>query len=276
MNILILKNNKIASNHGDKEICHIKEILTKYHASFVEYDISDDIKDVDKDISMVIAIGGDGTIIKGAKVAFSLHVPVCGINAGHLGYLSGINIDEDIETNIKKILDGKYTIDSRALLDVEVIDESGKTTYKDVAINEAESLSSDLNNITNFKISLDTKDKILYDFSSCGLLISTPTGSTGFSFSAGGPIVSPKVRCLVVQAIYPHAFNQRAFVVEDDKPLFVVIPDYNQSLYIDGQKLISLQKNDTIKVVVGKSSVGFISLTDNVFYKNLKNKIRSI
>ncbi|MCQ2609435.1 MAG: hypothetical protein MJ151_01375 [Lachnospiraceae bacterium] len=195
---------------------------------------------------------------------------------GHLGYLSGINIDEDIETNIKKILDGKYVIDRRALLDVEVIDESGKVTYKDVAINEAQSLASDLNKVANFNVSLDDKDKVLYDFKSCGLLISTPTGSTGFSFSVGGPIVSPKVKCLVVQPIYPHAFNQRAFVVEDDKPLYVVLPDYNQALYIDGQKLISLQKNDTIRVVVGKNSVAFITLTSNVFFKNLKNKIRSI
>lgn len=277
MSILVLKNNKIIDRHGDEEVTRVTRVLTSMQATYETYDISDiDIKKIGKDISMVLAIGGDGTIIKGAKVAFSLGVPVCGINAGHLGFLSGIDFDEDIETSIKKIVNGSYIIDYRSLLDVEVVSQDQKTIYKDVAINEAQSLSSDLNSITDFKICIGSKDKILYDFASCGMLISTPTGSTGYSFSAGGPIVSPKVKALVVQALYPHAFNQRAFVVEDDKPLFVVIPDYNQSLYIDGQKLLSLKKNDTIKVSVGESVVGFVTLTDNVFYKNLKNKIRNI
>ena len=205
-----------------------------------------------------------------------MNVPICGINAGHLGFLTGIDLNDDIATNIKKILDGQYNIDKRVLLDVEVVKPDGKVIYKDVAINEAQSLSSDLNNMSHFDIYIEEKKNFLYEFASCGFLISTPTGSTGFSFSAGGPIVSPKAECVVLQALYPHAFYQRAFVIEDSKTIFVVISDYNQSLYIDGQKLISLEKNDTIKISKSEKKVLFVELADDVFFKNLTKKIRSI
>lgn len=274
MKILLLKNKKIKDC---KDIDVIKKTISSFSIDYVEKDIQEvDTKTMDKNLSMVIAIGGDGTIIKGAKIALDMDVPICGINAGHLGFLTGIDLDNDIVTNINKILDGQYNIDKRTLLDVEVITPDGQIKYKDVAINEAQSLSSDLNSMSHFDIYIDEKKNFLYEFASCGFLISTPTGSTGFSFSAGGPIVSPKAECVVIQALYPHAFYQRAFVIEDSKVIFVVISDYNQSLYIDGQKLIVLDKNDIIKIRKSERKVSFIELTDDVFFKNLTKKIRSI
>ncbi len=222
----------------------------------------------------VICVGGDGTFLKAARKAFTLDKPVLGINRGTVGFLAEVETSE-IDQAITRVLAGKYTIEPRMVLHAEVI-RDGKRVYQGYAINDAVVTRSTISRVLRLMINVD--GKFVDSFGGDGVIISSPTGSTGYTLAAGGPIVQPDMRLILVSPICPHILYSRTFVVSDSKNVSVsIVSDENVDAMItlDGQEGFPIRPNDLVNIRAAENSVSFVSVKDLNFYDVLRAKIRS-
>ncbi len=222
----------------------------------------------------IICVGGDGTFLKAARHAFAYKKPVLGVNKGTVGFLAEVEISE-IEKAIDCIAAGEYQIQPRMVLDVSVIRE-GIKVYTNNAINDAVITRMALSRILRLKVMMD--DKFADSFAGDGIIISTPTGSTGYSLSAGGPIVQPDMRLVIVSPICPHILYSRSYITSDTKTVSVSIDDKSEVdaiLTLDGQEGFTLEPGDTVCVKASEESVYFASVKNINFYDILRAKIHS-
>ena len=161
-----------------------------------------------KDSDFIICVGGDGTFLKAARGAFPYKKPVLGVNKGTVGFLAEVEPSE-VDMAVDKIFVGEYSIQERIVVNVEVI-RNGKSVYSNFAINDAVVSRMALSRILRLRVMMN--DKFVDSFAGDGVIISTPTGSTGYSLSAGGPIVSPDMRLMLVSPICPHILYSRSFI----------------------------------------------------------------
>ncbi len=226
---------------------------------------SDEMKNVD----FFVAIGGDGTIIHTAKAAAKIGKPIIGVNAGNLGFTAAIECD-DIEY-IKELISGKYELEERMMIDAQVI-SSGKVKAEFSALNDAV-LRGAYSGILDYSIAIGKRR--YYDYRADGVIISTPTGSTAYSLSAGGPIVEPTVECMIYTPICPHSLLNRSVIYAPDTEIQVLpkLSDKSAFLTIDGSEPYEININD--RIVFRKSSLfaSFINLDDKSFYDTLNKKI---
>lgn len=161
-----------------------------------------------KSADMLICFGGDGTILHAAKDANACHVPVLGVNLGSVGFMA--ELEQGELSMLSRLAAGKYAIEERMMLDV-VVRREGKTVYSELALNDAAVTKGAVARVVDLEV---YGDKVLISsFSADGVLISTPTGSTAYSMSAGGPIVEPTAENIIVTPICPHALSARSFVL---------------------------------------------------------------
>lgn len=195
---------------------------------------------------LAVILGGDGTLIHGARVFRGKSVPIVGINLGSLGFMTEIPVNEAVQT-LKQMFDGKARIDSRMKLTCRLFRED-KMLVDDEVLNDVVINKSALAKIAAHETWLDGAYVATYNAD--GVIFSTPTGSTAYSLSAGGPIVHPAVDCVVVTPICPHALTQRPVVVPGDQLLSVKLTSDLEDVYltIDGQVGRPLQKGDRIEV----------------------------
>lgn len=222
----------------------------------------------------IICVGGDGTFLKAARKAFSFGKPVLGINKGTVGFLAEVEPCE-IDEAIEKVISKDYTIQPRMVLVTEVI-RNGKQVFKDYAINDAVVTRMALSRVLRLQIQVD--EKFVDSFGGDGVIISTPTGSTGYSLSAGGPIVQPDMRLMLVSPICPHILYSRTFVISDSKTVsvsFKTEKNLNAMITLDGQEGFELQTGDLVNVRASEDSVYFASVKNINFYDVLRAKIRS-
>lgn len=219
---------------------------------------------------IAIAIGGDGTIVHVAKAAAVADCPVLGINAGHVGFLAGLEADE--LDALPALLSGEYTVDSRALLEVTVHTEEGDTTR--YAMNEAVISRGGLSRLVDVMVTADGGEVL-----SCrgdGVIIATPTGSTAYSLSAGGPVVDPSVDCVLLTPVCPHSLDSRPRIwpaavtltahatAADGAPSYVTV---------DGEENISLTAKDTVIIRRADKTVRLLQLRRDTFYERLRCKL---
>lgn len=165
----------------------------------------------------VIAIGGDGSIIHAAKLAVNAKKPILGINAGRLAFMAGL---EDNELNLlSRLIDGDYTLDKRLLLRTKIIDENGNVTEKGYCVNDCLVTNEEKQRMTAIDVALNGKkfNSYLCD----GVLVSTPTGSTAYSLSAGGPIVDPELESILLTPLCPHSLVDRSLIFRPDAVITV-------------------------------------------------------
>lgn len=195
---------------------------------------------------LVVILGGDGTLIHGARVFRGKPVPIVGINLGSLGFMTEIPVNEAVET-LRQVFDGKARIDSRMKLTCRLFRDD-KVILDDEVLNDVVINKSALAKIAQHETWLDGAYVATYNAD--GVIFSTPTGSTAYSLSAGGPIVHPSVDCLVVTPICPHALTQRPVVVPGEQLLSVKLNSDLQDVYltVDGQVGHALQRGDRIEV----------------------------
>lgn len=232
-------------------------------------------KKIKKKYNLLISYGGDGTVLKSARIAKKLDVPILGINAGTLGFLTSIDDTKDISTYIKRIKKKDYICIERGMLDIKVL-RNKKVEYATCAVNEATIFSKELSKMGKYEMFIGDENGAFNEYNADGLIVATPTGSTGHSLSAGGPIVSPEVKCFIITAICPHSFNQRSVLVGDSKKVLIKVMSDKQAVDIDGRVNFALNKEDYVEVTKFKKAVKYITFEKNHFINNLKNKIKNI
>lgn len=213
------------------------------------------------EFGFVFVIGGDGTLLKAARFYSKESTPVFGINLGRLGFLSQTN-EGDLSTSIEKILDGKYKIEDRLML---------KSNEGILALNDFVIKGSSASRTSRFYLSIN--DKFVCDYMADGLIVSTPTGSTAYGLSAGGPVLSPSLDAIVIVPICPHTLTARPLVIPSSEKITISTCDACTSFIVvaDGQD----SYNVTSKIEIEKSefSAKLALLDDNEFYSVLRNKL---
>ena len=228
------------------------------------------IKDLNNSIDLMVTIGGDGTLLRSIKYIEDLEIPIIGINTGRLGFLATLNQDL-IKNKIEKILKKDFEIEKRSLLEVEFQEKENNLDFK-YALNE---ISVSRKNTTSMiKIKTNLNGEFLNSYWADGLIISTPTGSTGYSLSCGGPIMSPLSETLSLTPIAPHNLNARPIIIPDNTKieLFVTGREKNHLLSLDS-KIISLKNGTLIKIKKAEFKIRIAHLHEDNFYKTLRSKL---
>lgn len=218
---------------------------------------------------VVIAVGGDGTIIHTARHASRADKPILGVNLGRLGFLAGVERDELYL--LRRLFDGSYTVRRHMMLDVTVHGAAGEKTY--CALNDAV-VSGAQSKIFDFGLSVDGSET--YRFRADGLILATPTGSTAYSLSAGGPVLDPQMDCILFTPICPHSLFNRSTVFSADKRLTVSADsEYSGDVFltVDGDDPIRIARSDTISVRRSECATLLIKMDDRNFYDIVNRKI---
>lgn len=246
---------------------------------YIERDLDDNINHpnavsrsvISKTVDIILVLGGDGTFIGMARLACKYGVPILGINLGRLGFLTEIATDE-IYQMMDRILSGDYEVEDRHMLAAKVKTSSGKVrSYEllnDVVINKGA-----LARIMDLAIYIDGAHVTTYRAD--GIILATPTGSTAYSLSAGGPIVAPGLNVTIVTPICPHTLTNRPLVVSGDAKIDIKIISEEQDSYLtlDGQIGIKLKGGDTVSVRISDKTAKLIKSPFRDFYTILNMKL---
>lgn len=219
-----------------------------------------------------IVLGGDGSILSAAYHASGRSIPILGINFGKIGYMTELDADQIGE--IPAIIRGEYSLDSRMMLDAELIRANGTIRAKRTFLNDCALSNGPVARLLNFKLYLN--DKPLNSIRADGMVISTPTGSTAYSLSAGGPILDPGIDGIVLTPICPYSLSSRPIVVRDDSVIELRdITCRENQIYLttDGKRSIQLEAGDTIRITKSVHKTTLIKITDNGFVQTLYRKL---
>lgn len=225
------------------------------------------------DAELVIALGGDGTILDCAKRMAKRGKPILGINLGHLGYMAELEMDE--LSALSRVIEGDYTIDERSMISIDVLKTDGTVKYSAHALNDAVISTGSVSRIINLE--LYAQDSLVTSYRADGLIISTPTGSTAYAMSAGGSIADPKVHCTLVTPICPHSFIARQLIFSDEtdiKVRNVSVREKSLMLTVDGKTGCEIFRDEIVSVTRSPLTVKLVRLNDCSFYEILSKKMK--
>ena len=221
------------------------------------------------EVDFLLCLGGDGTLISGVRILSNPSVPVLGVHLGGLGFLAQITPEVLIE-KLDSLNNGQFEIQDRLVLSAEISGEN-ELFY---AINDFVVQNETSFRVTSLSLFIDNQH--VSDYKSDGIIISTPTGSTAYSLSSGGPIVQPDVFSIIITPIAPHSLTSRPLVLPSDVEVefrFSEESEENLKLIVDGQNIINFNKNSTVKLSQAKHHLKFITFKDYNYYETLKNKM---
>ena len=224
-----------------------------------------------KHADMLICFGGDGTILHAAKDASVCGVPILGVNLGTMGFMA--ELEQSELSLLSKIAVGKYTIEPRVMIDVSVL-RDGKSVFSELAFNDAAITKGAVARMVELEIYGDHVQ--IASFSADGVVICTPTGSTAYSMSAGGPIVEPTAENIIVTPICPHALSARSFVLGSERQVAVRLKRSSRRtayLSVDGGRAFHLTGRDTVELKMSKVKTNLVRLMDRSFYQILNQKL---
>jgi len=231
-----------------------------------------DFADIGTSCDLVIVVGGDGSMLKTARELIDSQVPLLGINRGHLGFLTDIRPTE-VDTRVPPILEGQYTLENRFLLYAEVF-RGDQSIGSSNAVNDVVLYPGEIARMIQFELYMDRQ--FVYSQRSDGLIISTPTGSTAYSLSGGGPILSPQTDTIVLVPMCPHTLTSRPIAVNKQKVIDIVISEsnpHNPQLSCDGQVIISLQPGDRIQIKQYPIEMRLVHPLDYDYFEVLRTKL---
>lgn len=258
-----------SANHDMKILLPAKEGRFFHHEELIKEDIERG------KIDMAMSIGGDGTLLGLCRNVAQNGVPVCGVNIGHLGFLTDIEPNE-LEAKLSKIVHKEYKIEKRLMLSA-FIERNGFLNYVGSALNDIVVSKCGVSRMLHFNLKIN--DYLVTSYKADGLIISTPTGSTAYSLSAGGPIVNPKVKGIIVTPICPHACYIRPMVIDESEIVKLSIANMismnkrNVNLTLDGQVSFDVEPNDTIVVAKAQFPAKIIRFEDKNFYQTFMHKL---
>ncbi len=221
--------------------------------------------------AMLVCFGGDGTILHAAKSAQARRVPVLGVNLGSVGFMAELESSE-LEM-LERVVRGDYRLEERMMLDVAVRRE-GRVIHRDLALNDAVVTKGAVARIIDLDVKADGVS--VASFSGDGVVVSTPTGSTAYSMSAGGPIVEPTSENIAVTPICPHALYARSYILDRSRLVTVSPGEHSRRtayLSVDGGKAFRLEDHDRVELRRSRSKARLVRLTDRSFYTILNQKL---
>ncbi len=221
---------------------------------------------------LIICLGGDGTFLRTARTAYLYDLPILGINLGSLGFLTDIEKGE-IDKAVESIFDNNFYIEERMMLSSKIY-KSGKLYAEDVAMNDVVISRAGIPRILHLSTYID--DNFFDMFPGDGIVISTPTGSTAYSLSAGGPIAEPTSKLIIVTPICPHILYSRSFVASEERRVKVCVSEgfeHTALVTVDGQKNYEITGGDYIEIEKTKCKVKVLKIHSKNFFTVLRNKI---
>ena len=246
---------------------YVSETFSDVHPDVIATSSSEMYKSVD----FVVVIGGDGTILRVARSAAIFDTPILGINFGTLGYLADVEKINAIDA-IEKVLNGDFTIENRMMLEPYV--ERGCVSHEiNLALNEVCITNSVCSRM--IKLSVEVNGEYFDTFRADGIIVSTPTGSTAYNLSAGGPILSPHTELMTITHICPHTLYARPFVIDGNDVVRIrVHSNYNNvQMSCDGQSTVQMKNDDVIVVKKSRYVTRIIKTTNMNFYDILRRKM---
>jgi len=230
------------------------------------------VESYNKDIDLAVVVGGDGTLLGAARYYAPLNIPILGINIGRLGFLSQLK-PEDIESGIKKLLEGRFKIEERLM--IKAFKDAENHEFCQTALNDIVVKGGVLSRTA--ELFLDINNKHVCDYLADGLIISTPTGSTAYTLSAGGPVVMPEMDALVIVPICPHSLTTRPLVIPANETITVSFSTDDEFVYLtaDGQENVKLDSSGKISIKKSEHKARLILLEkeNNGFYCILREKL---
>jgi len=261
-NVLLLVNSSRAEAQNASDV--VTEILTKANINiFTSRDLSI------PEVELVLVLGGDGTILRGAEFAVAKNVPLLGINLGHVGFMAEVEAFtyKDVA---QAVIDKDYVLDERMLLTFEVKREN-KILERGWALNE---VSIERKSTTMLEIFVQIDDRPLSRWGCDGIICATPTGSTAYAFSAGGPVLWPEVQAMVLLPIAAHALFAKPMVIAPTSTIGVAIESSDASLSADSLRKIDLKKDDEILITKDNIKVSLAHLKSTIFTDRLVAKFK--
>ncbi|AUC74233.1 NAD kinase [Olleya sp. Bg11-27] len=226
---------------------------------------------LDDSFDFLVSIGGDGTILRAITVVGDLNIPIVGINTGRLGFLATIQI-EDIETAIHRILEKKYSISERSLLTIESSEDNSEINTCNFALNEI--AVSRKNTTSMITVETELNGEYLTSYWSDGLIISTPTGSTGYSLSCGGPVITPDTTSLVLTPIAPHNLSARPLVIDDSTVITLKVDGREKKHLVSmDSRIATLSNRTTMTIKKAPFTIKMIVLNNETFLDTLRKKL---
>ncbi len=223
-------------------------------------------------VEILIVVGGDGTILRAARDLVHWDVPILGINLGHKGFLAEIEV-EQIDRYLQYIIAGQYHYLERMMLEAGV-QRGGRVLKRFIALNDIVISRGPFSRILTLNTFIN--DDFLESYSGDGAIVATPTGSTGYSLSAGGPIVNPSLELIVITPICPHSLNNRSVIVTAEEQIRMRVESRQAQIVLtaDGQVGFDLEENDEVVVKKAAQKVKLIHFGDNSFYRLLHQKLK--
>lgn len=246
-------------------------ILLENNVLKKEYEVFSNHTELNNSFDFFISIGGDGTMLRAATFVKSKNIPIVGINAGRLGFLANVQQDA-IEKLLPKLFENNYKLSQRTLLSLECYPDPCDIFDLNFALNE---ITVSRKNTTSM-ITIETclNGEYLTSFWADGLIISTPTGSTGYNLSCGGPVITPESKCIVITPIAPHNLNVRPLILSDDTEIKLKVsgrePQFLLSLD-SGTKTID--NDNEVHIKKAPFTINMVEFPNETFLKTLRNKL---
>ena len=262
---LLRRKKQVVFREEDKE-----RVLKFFKQKSTDHLLFWDSKSFHNKVDIMFSLGGDGTLI-GVCRRINNKIPVLGINLGRLGFITEFNKNEYFD-GLGSILDGHYAVTVKPLIHVSV-SRKDKTHFKDYFFNDAVLAKNDIARMIYLRAELESEH--IYNIAGDGIIISTPMGSTAYSMAAGGPIVHPDVRGLVLTPICPHSLIHRPFVIPDSAPITLKIlpPHHSVTLTLDGQVALNIDEQDVVTINGAKvKKVSLIKNPERFYFETIRDK----
>jgi NAD+ kinase len=249
----------------------IAELLENPQLPFGDGSRSADRQTLGRDCDLIVVVGGDGSLLSVGRDLAHSGVPVVGVNRGGLGFLADISPDQ-IHEQISEVLNGQYSTEDHFLLDVAVV-RDGVQVGRSSALNDVVVHLRGLSKMMEFSLYVD--DEFVYDQRSDGLIIATPTGSTAYSLSAGGPIMHPSLDAIVIVPMFPHTLTSRPLVVPGNSELRVVVSGSDQQAMLgcDSQVDFDLEPGDEVRLCKLGAPLKLLYPLGHSFYDSCRSKL---
>jgi NAD+ kinase len=270
----IIKDIFVFFNRNSVEMVIESEFLAMlYDRKIVEkqYKTFSSHTELDGSFDMLISIGGDGTMLRAATLVRDSGIPLLGVNAGRLGFLASVQ-KENIANFLQLVIEKKYTISPRSLLSLQCIPENEDISELNFALNEISVSRKDTTSMIT--IETDLNDEYLNSYWADGLIIATPTGSTGYSMSCGGPILTPHVESFVITPIAPHNLNARPLVIPDSTEIRLRVSGREEFYLVSLDSRIASVRNESVLTIKKTPyKINMVEIMGETFLKTLRNKL---
>jgi len=254
-------------NNNDCEV-HIE---SQFYEAQDDYLNAKPFTELDHSYDMLVSIGGDGTILRAVTFIGHLNIPIVGINTGRLGFLATIS-PEDIEMAIEQIVKKNYKISERSLLSVATQPENNNLSLANFALNEVAVSRKNTTSMIIIETYLD--DEYLTSYWADGLIISTPTGSTGYSLSCGGPVITPKANNFVLTPIAPHNLNARPLVIPDNTEIRLRVDGREDHFLMSlDSRIVTISNETTVHIKKAEFVLNMVELSHESFLGTLRKKL---